>query len=113
MTNSNILDVLILGGGVSGMSCALVLGSAQNKPLASDKKIGILTPQKASSLQNAIFNNAYGIASDTLGYALLIESIQHLSQNSPHIAQIPNEKVFKIEAESPEFLVTTNRNTYK
>ena len=35
-------DVLIIGGGVAGMSCALVLGSAQFKPYAKDKKIGIL-----------------------------------------------------------------------
>jgi 2-polyprenyl-6-methoxyphenol hydroxylase-like FAD-dependent oxidoreductase len=32
-------DVLIIGGGVSGMSCALLLGSAQHKPFAVDKKI--------------------------------------------------------------------------
>jgi thioredoxin reductase len=113
MTNSNILDVLIIGGGVSGMSCSLILGSAKNKPFAADKKTGILTHQKASSLQHAIFNNAYGIAPNTLGSHLLVESIQHLSQTYPHIVQIPNEKVFKIEGEFPEFLVTTNRNTYK
>ena len=35
-----IYDVLIIGGGVSGMSCGLILGSAQPKPFASDKKIG-------------------------------------------------------------------------
>ena len=113
MTNSNILDVLIVGGGVSGMSCALVLGSAKNKPFASDKKIGILTHQKASSLQDAIFNNAYGIVPGTLGSDLLVESIQHLSQTYPHVTHIPNEKVLKIEGALPEFEVTTNKNTYK
>ena len=56
-----MFDVLIIGGGASGMSCALVLGSAQHKPFASEKKIGIVTHQKASSLQEALFNNAYGI----------------------------------------------------
>jgi L-2-hydroxyglutarate oxidase LhgO len=30
-------DVLIIGGGVSGMSCALILGSAKSKPFAADK----------------------------------------------------------------------------
>ena len=44
-------DVLIIGGGVSGMSCALILGSAQNKTFVTDKKIGIIAHQKASSLQ--------------------------------------------------------------
>lgn len=54
-----MFDVLIIGGGVSGMSCALVLGSAGNKAFAADKKIGIFTHQKASNLQDALFNNAY------------------------------------------------------
>lgn len=108
-----MFDVLIIGGGVSGMSCALVLGSAKNKSFAKDKKIGIFTHQKSSSLQEAVFNNAYGIPPGTLGSDLLGESIQHLSETYPHIAQIPKEKVLKVEGESPEFLVTTNKNTYK
>ena len=33
-----IFDVLIIGGGVSGMQCALVLGSGLHKPFAKDKK---------------------------------------------------------------------------
>lgn len=33
-----MFDVLIIGGGVSGISCALVLGSAKNKRFASEKK---------------------------------------------------------------------------
>ena len=40
-TNPDIKKVLIIGGGVAGMSCALVLGSAQFKPYAEGKKIGI------------------------------------------------------------------------
>ena len=52
-----MFDVLIIGGGVAGMSCALVLGSAKNKLFVSDKKIGIITHQKTSSLQEALFNN--------------------------------------------------------
>lgn len=108
-----MLDVLIIGGGVSGMSCALVLGSAKNKPFAIDKKIGIFTHQKASALQDALFNNAYGIIPGKLGSELLTESIQHLSETYPHITQIPNEKVLKIEGIFPEFTVTTNKNSYK
>ena len=108
-----MLDVLIIGGGVSGMSCALVLGSAKNKPFAIDKKIGIFTHQKASALQDALFNNAYGITPGKLGSELLTESIQHLSETYPHITQIPNEKVLKIEGIFPEFTVTTNKNSYK
>ncbi|GAL66035.1 putative protein [Jejuia pallidilutea] len=39
-------DVLIIGGGAAGMSCALVLGSAKEKPFAKDKQIAIITHQK-------------------------------------------------------------------
>lgn len=107
-----MFDVLIIGGGVSGMSCALVLGSAKKKPFVADKKIGIITHQKSSSLQEALFNNAYGIAPGTLGSDLLLQSISHLSEVYPHIQQIPDEKVLKIEGAYPDFLVTTNKNSY-
>ncbi|MEM0578445.1 FAD-dependent oxidoreductase [Flavobacterium polysaccharolyticum] len=117
-----MFDVLIIGGGVSGVSCALVLGSAQNKSFVTDKKIGIITHQKASSLQEALFNNAYGIPAGALGSDLLKQSLSHLSTSYPHIIQIPEEKVIKVESNfapsihsSPsvsEFKVITNKNTY-
>ena len=44
-------DVLIIGGGAAGMSCALVLGSAKEKDFAKDKEIGIIMHQKSSHLQ--------------------------------------------------------------
>lgn len=109
---NNTFDVLIVGGGVSGMSCALVLGSAKNKPFAAEKKIGIFTHQKSSALQEAVFNNAYGITPGKLGSELLSESKAHLSKLYSHIIQIPDEKVVKIEGEFPEFRITTNKNTY-
>jgi flavin-dependent dehydrogenase len=108
-----VFDVLIIGGGVSGMSCALVLGSAKKKPFVTDKKIGIIAHQKTSSLQEAIINNAYGIAPGKLGADLLAESKQHLSETYPHIEQISDEKVLKIEGEFSDFTITTNKNTYK
>lgn len=108
-----MFDVLLIGGGVSGMSCALVLGSARNKSFVTDKKIGIIAHQKTSSLQEALINNAYGIAPGKLGADLLAESKQHLSETYPHIEQIPEEKVLKIEGEFPDFTITTNKNTYK
>jgi thioredoxin reductase len=118
-----VFDVLLIGGGVSGMSCALVLGSAKNKSFVTDKKIGIIAHQKTSSLQEALINNAYGIAPGKLGADLLAESKQHLSETYPHIEQIPDEKVLKIEgvftssvrplSSCPDFTITTNKNTYK
>jgi len=108
-----MFDVLIIGGGVSGISCSLILGSAKKNPFVAEKKIGIFIHQKSSSLQDAIFNNAYRLAPGTLGSDLLTHSTQHLSDSYPHIIQIANEKVFKIEGQFPEFTLTTNTTSYK
>ena len=107
-----MFDVLILGGGVAGVSCALVLGSAHKKPFVTDKKIGIIAHQKTSSLQEALFNNAYGIPAGTLGADLLQTSLQQLSDLYPHVTQIDHEKVMRIEGQFPNFTVVTNKNSY-
>ena len=106
-----MLDVLIIGAGVSGVSCALILGSAQNKPFATDKKIAIVAHQKASSLQNAIFNNTYGIPAGKLGSELLEESLEHLTNSYPHVKQIHGEKVLSISGKAGNFIVTTNKSS--
>ena len=108
-----MFDVLIFGGGVSGMSCALVLGSTHKKTFAQDKKIGIITHQKTSSLQEAIFYNAYGVPSGKLGSQLLTESVEHLQDLYPHVTQIEGEKVIKVTGEFLDFTVTTNKNSYQ
>ena len=107
-----MFDVLIIGGGVSGVSCALILGSALNKPYAQGKKIGIFTHQKASALQDALFNNAYGIPQGKLGKDIMEESLEHLHNAYPDVEQIEKEKVIKVEGEAGNFTVTTNKNTY-
>lgn len=106
-----MLDVLIIGGGVSGVSCALVLGSAHKKAFVQDKKITIITHQKASSLQDAVFFNAYGVPSGKLGADILTESIQQLQENYPHIQQIDDEKVLKVIAVNDAFEIVTNKQT--
>ena len=107
-----MFDVLIIGGGVSGISCALVLGSAKNKPFATDKKIGIFTHQKSSNLQEALFNNAYGIPAGTLGADLMAQSTRQLHEQYPHVFQMENEKVMSIERNSGNFTVVTNKKSY-
>jgi thioredoxin reductase len=80
-----MFDVLIIGGGVSGISCSLILGSAENMDFVSGKNRNIYTSKNVS--QEAIFNNAYGIAPG-LGSDLLKQSTQNLSNTYPHIIQI-------------------------
>lgn len=108
-----MFDVVIIGAGVSGVSCALVLGSAQNKPFAVDKKIAIIAHQKASSLQNAVFNNAYGIPAGKLGSELLTESLAQLATSYPHVLQIEGEKVLTLSGEAGNFTILTNKSKYQ
>lgn len=107
-----MFDVLIIGGGVSGVSAALIFGSAKEKSFMADKQIGIIAHQRASSLQNALFNNAYGIAPGTLGRNLLNSSLEHLQNLYPQILQIEGEKVVRISGEFNNFTIITNKNTY-
>lgn len=108
-----MFDVIIIGGGVSGVSCALILGSAKNKSFATDKRIALIAHQKSSSLQNAVFNNAYGITTGKLGSELLNESLNHLQKLYPHVEHILGEKVLEIQGEAGNFTVITNKNNYK
>jgi thioredoxin reductase len=108
-----MFDVLLIGAGVSGVSCALVLGSAKNKPFAADKTIALITHQKASSLQNAIFNNAYGIPAGKLGSELLAESLAQLNDFYPHVLQIEGEKVLAVSGEAGNFSIRTNKASYQ
>lgn len=108
-----MFDCLIIGGGVAGVSCAMVLGSAHGKPFMLDKNVGIIAHQKASMLQDALFNNAYGIAPGTLGSQLLNQSLKDLHQTYPHIQQIKEEKVVSIIENQACFLVTTNETIYE
>ena len=105
-------DALIIGGGAAGMSCALVLGSAKPKAFAANKTIGIITHQKTSHLQNALFNNVLGIEHGTTGAPILESGKKQLSTLYPHVEQIENEKVCDISKSSDGFKITTNKNTY-
>lgn len=106
-------DILIIGGGAAGMSCALVLGSAKNKPFVTDKHIGIFMHQKTSALTNGLFNNVLGIKTGTTGKEILENGKIQLTQNYPHLVQIENEKVLSVEGRSGNFTIITNKNSYK
>jgi thioredoxin reductase len=104
-----MFDVLIIGGGVSGISCSFYFGVLYG--FCQRKKSEYLHIKKR--LQEAIFNNAYGIAPGSLGSDLLKQSTQNLSNtyNAHHTNS--NEKYLKVEGEFPEFTIVTNKNSYK
>ena len=108
-----IFDALIIGGGVAGMQCALVLGSGLKKPYAINKKVGVIIHQRSSHLQNALFNNVLGLPSGTLGSEVLTTGKKQLSKNYPNITQIEDEKVISIAIQDDFHIVKTNKKEYK
>lgn len=107
-----IFDVLIVGAGASGLQCALILGSAKNKAFAVGKNIGIITHQRTSHLQDALFNNVLGFPPKTLGKNILIEGKEQLLSRYPHVRQIENEKVLAVLNTEEGYQIKTNRTTY-
>ena len=108
-----MFDALIIGGGVAGMQCALVLGSGLKKPYAANKKVGVIMHQRSSHLQNALFNNVLGLPSGTLGTDVLTAGKKQLTRNYPNITQIEGEKVISIAIQNDFHIVKTIKNEYK
>lgn len=106
-------DALIIGGGVAGMQCALILGSALEKPYAADKKVGIILHQRSSHLQNALFNNVLGLSSSSKGADILEQGKSHLKNQYPNLIVTEKEKVISIAEEDDFYLITTNKDKYK
>lgn len=108
-----MFDLLIVGGGASGMSCALIIGSALNKPYAKNKRVGIITHQKTSHLQSALFNNVLGIEPGTLGESILVSGTTQLKELYPKVEQITKEKVIEIINYQDYFEIITNKQSYQ
>jgi hypothetical protein len=106
-------DLIIIGAGASGLSCALVIGSGLEKSFASDKKVSLIAHQKTSHLESALFNNVLGLAPQTLGKEVLIKGKEQLTNTYPKINQINREKVYEIKQQESGFLIITNKNTYQ
>ena len=107
-----IFDALIIGGGASGLSCALVLGSAVTKVFAKNKSVAIITHQKASHLQSALFNNVLGLLPGTTGASILESGKKQLTELYPQIEQIEEEKVVEISNTASHYIITTNKSQY-
>ena len=105
-------NALIIGGGAAGLSCGLVLGSAIKFPFVKNKKIGVITHQKTSDLQNALFNNVLGLTPGTTGASILQSGKEQLRTQYPHIEQIENEKVIEVIRENHHFKVRTNKAVF-
>ena len=108
-----MFNVLIIGGGAAGLSCALVLGSAKKLAFTQNKSIGIITHQKTSDLQNALFNNVLGLSPGTTGDSILNDGKEQLAKLYPHVEQLDNQKVFEIIKTDNLFQVKTNKNTFQ
>lgn len=106
-------DALIIGGGAAGLSCALVLGSAQNKVFAKNKRIAIIAHQKTSHLQTALFNNVLGLKPETTGASVLVNGKKQLTKLYSHIKQIEKEKVSQLVKTDTGFSIITNKNKYE
>jgi phytoene dehydrogenase-like protein len=100
-----MFDVLIIGGGVSGMSCASI-GLCKNKKFAAEKTIGF-HHQKSSSLRKLFLITP-------------MEFLKHWARIYCHKAlnSYPNSilmslkyqtKSLKVEGQSPDFTITTNK----
>jgi thioredoxin reductase len=79
----------------------------KDKNFAADKELAF-SPIKIIITTGSCFNNAYGIPAGSLGSDLLVQSTKHLSQLY-NIAQISKKKILRIEGQSPDFTVTTNK----
>lgn len=98
-------DVIIIGGGVSGLSCAITLGSAGPKmEVAAAKKILVIDAGK-SHLNMAELHNVPGIAEGTKGPELLA-SLAQRAEAYENVA-IMQGTVASVSETAGDFTVTT------
>jgi glycine/D-amino acid oxidase-like deaminating enzyme len=72
-------DVIIVGGGVGGLSCAITIASACTKSWFGDRSVLVIDDGQ-SDLAKARLNNAPGIAPGTRGSVALQQMRSQLSQ---------------------------------
>lgn len=104
-------DIIIIGGGVSGLSCAITLGSAGSKlDVALDKRI-LVIDAGGSHLKIAQVYNVAGIAEGTKGPELL--ELMAKQANSYKNVTLLSGTVVSVTGEKDDFTVTTESdNTF-
>jgi len=104
-------DVLIVGGGVAGLSCALTLVSAKGKFDWANGRRYLVIDNQSSDLLKAMLNNVPGVKQGTLGKNLL-EDIRNQIRSYGDDVEFKNGRVVKIEGEKGNFKVYLEDNTY-
>ena len=93
------IDVLIIGGGAGGLSCAITLASAQERPWFNDRRIVVVDDDRGD-LHKALLNNAPGVEPGTRGTELLGRLRQQLEQFQA--ASIREARAFRVRPHPEE-----------
>ncbi len=105
-----IYDLIIIGGGASGMSAAITLGSAKEKfEWASNKKI-LIIDSGTSDVKAASFWNAPGIYVGKDGKELMDDMHKQLDQYQS--IDKSHDFVVNLEKQEDVYLVKTESNSY-
>ncbi len=105
-------DLIIIGGGPSALSCALVVGSAGQKEYMKDKKIGIIANQKASDMNAAVLNNLYGVEQGVKGKDFLKDSLKQLDMFK-NVEKLNPDTVNSVLDKGEFYEVKTEKDSYQ
>lgn len=106
-----IYDVLIIGGGAAGYSCALTLSSVEKtQEWAKDKKY-LMLDNANSDITKASFFNVPGVDFGIGGDSLLPKMEKQLSNFQS--CETKKQTVTKLIKQNDTFIVTTDTQTYK
>ena len=101
----NKYDVIIVGGGAAGLSCALTLASANGRFPWSENRKYLVIDNDSSDLLKAMLNNVPGVEQGTLGREL-IEKIKKQIQSYGNVDIVHDRAVFA-HGEKGNFVVET------
>jgi len=106
-------DVVIIGGGPAGLSCAITLASANDRfDWSENRRYLVIDNSGGSDLIKAEINNVAGIKKGTLGKDLL-QQIKNQALEYENV-EIREDRVIKIdETDNGYKIETENGNIYK